>query len=459
MSPYLLGPDVIGEDAVILPTRNNSLPEPVFADAARPLVENENDEGKKLSQILVGEALRSHIDSIDLDTCHAGGEDSFFVADIGQVYRQHVRWITNLPRIEPFYAMKCNNDPAVLKLLASIGTGFDCASKNEIETILDLGVDPSRIVYAHPCKAASYMRYAAAAGVDMMTFDNADELRKCKRACPNAKLLLRIMTDDSKSMCQFSIKFGAHMDSVPELLRLAQELELNVIGVSFHVGSGASDPLSFVDAVSNARRVFDLAKNMGMPAMSLLDVGGGFVDETFDATAKVLGPAVDKYFPSSSVRVIAEPGRYYVSSAFTLAAHIVGRRVTSPPAGDGKSRSMLYINDGAYANMNCIIFDHQVPVPKVLTHNEQFLYREGMEELNSDEYKHEVSIWGPTCDSLDVITKSHMLPFPVDVGDWLYFTEFGAYTLSASSSFNGFNTTCEVRYVCSEDKAKHLLGF
>lgn len=455
MAPYLLGPEAVSEIGVTLPISNS------LADYdGHLLVEEANLADKKLSQMLVGDALRSHIDSIDLDTCLAGGEDSFFVADVGLVYRQYVRWVSSLPRIEPFYAMKCNNDPVVLSLLSSLGMGFDCASKNEISTILDLGVDPSRIVYAHPCKAPSYLRYASAAGVHKMTFDNADELRKCKVYCPNAQLLLRIMTDDSKSMCQFSIKFGASMDSVHELLQLAQELELNVIGVSFHVGSGASDPSSFVDAVSNARRVFDIAKDMGMPSMSLLDVGGGFVDETFDATAKVLGPAVDKYFPSSSVRVIAEPGRYFVSSAFTLATNIVGRRITC--GDDGQVRSMLYINDGVYANMNCIIFDHQVPVPKVLTYKHQFLYNEAGDTCNEEANntaagEYEVSIWGPTCDGLDVITKSDFLPFPVEPGDWLYFTEFGAYTLSASTTFNGFNTNCEVRYVCSDDKAKQML--
>lgn len=449
----------MAEDVAILPTNITPLDQKTHVEARM-----EKDElpskviDQKLSQKLVGEALRSHIESIDLDTCHAGGEDSFFVADIGQVYRQYVRWMTKLPRIEPFYAMKCNNDPVVLKLFASLGMGFDCASKNEIENILDLGVDPSRIIFAHPCKAPSYMRHAESVGVKMMTFDNADELRKCKNTCPNAQLVLRIMTDDSKSLCQFSIKFGAHMDSVLELLQLAQELDLNVVGVSFHVGSGASDPSSFVEAVSNARRVFDLAENLGMPPMSLLDVGGGFVSETFDATSKVLGPAVDKYFPSSSVRVIAEPGRYFVSSAFTLATHVVGRRVTSPVGGTGQAQSMLYINDGVYANMNCIIFDHQEPVPKVLTHKNRFLYCEDdqQDQQQLGTAGHEVSIWGPTCDGLDVITKSSFLPVPVDVGDWLYFTEFGAYTLSASTTFNGFNTACEVLYVCSDDRVKEL---
>lgn len=459
MSPYLLGPEVIGEDTVILPT-NYSLHD----DHTHMLVKEEYNNkvaDKKLSKLLVGDALRSQIESIDLDTCLAGGEDSFFVADIGNVYHQYVRWINHLPRVEPFYAMKCNNDPMVLKLLSSLGLGFDCASKNEIQTILDLGVDPSRIVYAHPCKSASYLRYAGQVGVQMMTFDNEDELRKCKKHSPRAKLLLRIMTDDSKSLCQFSIKFGTHMDSVLSLLKLAQKLELDVIGVSFHVGSGASDPTAFVDALSNARRVFDLAEGLGMPPMSLLDVGGGFVDDTFEATADVLGPAIDHFFPSSAVRVIAEPGRYFVSSAFTLATHVVGRRVMSTLEENGKAQSMLYINDGVYANMNCIIFDHQEPVPKVLSHKKQFLYREiaGADDgdrAENDQY--EVSIWGPTCDGLDVITKSSMLPYPVDVGDWLYFTDFGAYTLSASTTFNGFNTECEVIYVCSDVRLKKMLG-
>lgn len=77
-----------------------------------------------------------------------------------------------------FQAVKCNPDPQVLRLLAGLGTGFDCASKAEIEQVLSIGVDPSRIIYAQPCKTKSYIRYAANVGVKQMTFDNADELYK-----------------------------------------------------------------------------------------------------------------------------------------------------------------------------------------------------------------------------------------------------------------------------------------
>jgi len=60
---------------------------------------------KLLAQSMISHALQSHIENIDPDKCEAGGEDAFFVADLGEIYRQHMRWKVNLPRIEPFYGM------------------------------------------------------------------------------------------------------------------------------------------------------------------------------------------------------------------------------------------------------------------------------------------------------------------------------------------------------------------
>lgn len=121
----------------------------------------------------------------------------------------------------------------VVKLLAALGLGFDCASKSEIQQVLQLGVDPERIIYANPCKQASFIRYAAQQHVAKMTFDNAEELHKIKLLYPNAELVLRILTDDSKSLCQLGLKFGAPMERVASLLQTAKDLELNVIGVRY----------------------------------------------------------------------------------------------------------------------------------------------------------------------------------------------------------------------------------
>ena len=332
----------------------------------------------------------------------------------------------------------------VLRLLAKMGTGFDCASKAEIELVLGLGVHPSRIIYAQPCKTKSYIRYAAQVGVKQMTFDNVDELYKIQAFFPGAELVLRILTDDSASLCRLSTKYGASLGQTEQLLELAMELGLNVIGVSFHVGSGASDPAAFTKAVRDARKVFEQATTFGFEPM-LLDIGGGFEDATFETFAGVLKDAITECFPAN-VRVIGEPGRYYVANAFTLATNVIARREVKDDVNGGQSY-MLYLNDGVYGNFSNIIFDHQHPTAQVL------------EAACSIPRTTEYSIWGPTCDGIDAISGRCVLPYLLDVGDWLLFEKMGAYTKCSATRFNGFTDKHEVIYVSSEPGATALLRY
>ena len=332
----------------------------------------------------------------------------------------------------------------MLRLLAGLGTGFDCASKAEIEQVLNLGVDPSRIIYAQPCKTKSYVRFAAELGVKQMTFDNSDELYKIKRFFPDAELLLRILTDDSTSLCRLSDKFGASLDTTADLLTLAKDLDLNVTGVSFHVGSGASDPQSFDKAVRDARYVFDQAADVGYN-LKTLDVGGGFSGDLFESMADVLSKALDENFPST-VRIIGEPGRYYVASAFTLACNIIARRDFRDPA-TMETNYMLYLNDGVYGNFSSLIFDHQIASPRILSKRDR--------STRSTEY----SLWGPSCDGIDRVTETCTLHGLLNVGDWLYFEGMGAYTRCSATKFNGFTDKHDVLYISSEPGASALLNY
>ncbi|RIA98519.1 ornithine decarboxylase [Glomus cerebriforme] len=407
-----------------------------------------------ISMLSVKEVLKSRVLSDDYEI---ENNDAFFVADLGEIYRQHLRWKTHLPRVEPFYAVKCNGDPMLLRLLAALGTGFDCASKSEIQAVLDMGVDPSKIIYANPCKQGSFIRFAAERDVKMMTFDNIDELYKIKRLFPNAQLLIRILTDDSKALIRLGAKYGASLDDTGFLLQSARELDLNVIGVSFHVGSCCYDENSYIDAIRRAKFVFNQAAELGFN-FHLLDIGGGFSFSsksdgfTFERVAAVLGPAIDETFPSN-IRVIAEPGRYYAAPAFTIATHVIGKRtvcrdieedyvpdmnidqVNALPTRDDNPAFMYYINDGLYGSFNCILYDHQIVTPKVLMKGGSFLFGETL-----DEPEYSCFVWGPTCDSIDCITKNGNLP-ELFLGDWLYFEDMGAYTISAATKFNGFKRT------------------
>ncbi|KAG8776747.1 hypothetical protein FRC15_011786 [Serendipita sp. 397] len=268
-------------------------------------------------------------------------EAAFFVADLGHVYRQHLRWQRALPDVTPFYAVKANPDPVVLRLLAALGTGFDCASMNEINMVAEIDVDPSRVIFANPCKPTSFVKHAARLGVDMTTFDNVDELVKIARVHPGAKLVLRILTDDSKSLCRLGLKFGASLVAVPTLLAKAIELGLNVVGVSFHVGSGCYDVGAFADAIARAKNAFMMGREAGYN-FTLLDVGGGFEGERFEDAAGVLAEALREHFGDmADLQVIAEPGRFYVAEAFTLATNIIARR--------GPERSLLLEEEAASA--------------------------------------------------------------------------------------------------------------
>ncbi|KAG8580177.1 hypothetical protein GDO81_007184 [Engystomops pustulosus] len=365
-------------------------------------------------------------------------KDAFYVADLGDIVKKHVRWFKALPRVTPFYAVKCNDSKAIVKTLAILGAGFDCASKTEIQLVQSIGVPPEKIIYANPCKQVSQIKYAASSGVEKMTFDSEVELMKVARNHPNAKLVLRIATDDSKAVCRLSVKFGATLKTSRTLLERAKELNVDIIGVSFHVGSGCTDPQTFVQAVSDARYVFDMGAELGFN-MHLLDIGGGFpgsedVKLKFEEVTSVINPALDKYFPADSgVQIIAEPGRYYVASAFTLAVNIIAKKVmvTEQTGSDDEDDStsdktiMYYVNDGVYGSFNCILYDHAHVKPVL------------QKKPKMDEKFYSSSIWGPTCDGLDRIVERFDLP-ELQVGDWMLFENMGAYTVAASSTFNGF---------------------
>jgi ornithine decarboxylase len=188
-------------------------------------------------------------------------------------------------------------------------------------------------------------------------------------------------------------------------------------------------------------------------------VGGGFPGNTTDGLqfaeiAQALGPAIDHLFPKS-VRVISEPGRYFVSSAFTLAVNIMARRVVSRDgtqptraeqqdlktnlvAGSDSTISshadehpsfMYYVNDGMYGSFNCITFDHAIVKARALSRGGEFCHEVA---LPSSVPLFPCSVWGPTCDSIDCIGRDLLLP-EMQVGDWLYFSQMGAYTMAAAS--------------------------
>jgi len=418
---------MIEDTTVTLPSgitiiSSGTVPDAITASSIpRELINKYEVEKKALGQT-PEEILREKLNEAVVEN------EAFYIVDMGTIVKKHEEWTSHLPRVKPFYAIKCNPNTAIIKLLASMGTNFDCASKAEIQQILGCGVDPSRIIYANPCKMKSHLEYAKSSNVEMMTFDNSHELIKIAESYPGAKLLLRIITDDSQSICRFSTKFGAPLNTTYQLLALAKELGLNVAGVSFHVGSGCMSADSFVAAIRSAKRVFMEAEEVGYN-MSILDLGGGWPGNNtqkidFRVIANAIRPVLDDLFPAE-VDIIAEPGRYFVAASHTLAVNVFAKR-TVHDNSTGQKHFLYYCNDGVYQSFNCMMFDHYNPEALVLTTS-------GSDQVT----QFKSTLFGPTCDSMDCIGKDIDLP-ELEVGDWLYFKNMGAYTVAAASPFNGF---------------------
>lgn len=354
-------------------------------------------------------------------------EKAFYLIDLGEITKSYANWVNLLPLVKPYYAVKSNPNPILIEVLASLGANFDCASEAEIRLIIEATKDPSRIIFANPCKMSSQIRYARANDVDFMTFDCEEELYKIKLYHPYANLILRLAVDDSKSICKFNSKFGCHVEQVEELLIITKTLKLNVIGFSFHVGSGCLSADSFYDAIGICREATNIAKKLDI-AITMIDLGGGFpgLDKeiTFEAIAQKINSGMNDFFEEEirdkSIQFISEPGRFFSQKTHTLVLNVIGKKKVT---NEHKETIIVYyLNDGVYSSFNCIFFDYCNPV--ILPFNE----RNGK--------LHKSKLFGATCDSIDVIAEEIYLP-ELAIGEWVYVEHFGAYTVAASSSFNG----------------------
>ena len=169
-------------------------------------------------------------------------------------------------------------------------------------------------------------------GIKKMTFDCEEELRKIHQYFPEAECVIRIATESTTALYNLSEKFGASMEEVPELLATVKKLGLRLKGVAFHTGSGGVTFISYEMSLKNVRKIFDMVLDMSMEPLDLVDIGGGFTmvavekEKNFEYVAPLISQTINKIFPESNIRFIAEPGRYISESCVYHASTIIGTK-------------------------------------------------------------------------------------------------------------------------------------
>jgi ornithine decarboxylase len=345
-------------------------------------------------------------------------------------------WNRELPGIRPFYAVKCNPDKDLLKVMAQHGSGFDCASEREILEVASVLRDNNKlttltdhVVYANPCKSLRDVNAAHNFGSPNTVIDSYEEVDKLKHIGWRGGSLLRILVEDKGSLLPFSSKFGFDGKAIQNIGRYAYAAGLPIRGISFHVGSGCKDPLQYKKAVAMSLQGIESLRSIGHDA-DTLDIGGGFVPnlQSFESNAVAIRSALGKTLVEKKIKVIAEPGRFFATDAFDLFVQVIGKK----PALSGKPDEYRYtIDESLYGQFSCIPFDQQKPiwcrVPSEF----------GSPAQKAPRKRVKGTLFGRTCDSLDMIATSDNME-DLEVGDWLWFPNMGAYTSVTASEFNGF---------------------
>ena len=352
-----------------------------------------------------------------------------FVVDHDELRRTYATFRRHLPRVQAYYAVKANSDPAIVKTFYDAGASFDVASMQEFKTVhacIEHLPEKQRqawiwdkIIYANPIKATETLRELDRYK-PLVTYDNLEEIKKIKKYAPNAGVALRLKVPNTGAMVELSSKFGAAPGEAVDLILEAHKSGLVVEGLSFHVGSQTTNVENYVQALSLAASVFQEARDRGYDKMNLLDIGGGF-PAPYDATvkpfaelAKLLNRELDRLFPKD-IQILAEPGRFMVATAATAVVKVIGKATRD-------SKLCYYIDDGVYHTFSGVIFDH--------CHYHFGAFKRGAKQV--------CSVFGPTCDALDVVSMSETLPGNLELGDLLYSENIGAYSAASSTWFNGF---------------------
>jgi ornithine decarboxylase len=340
-----------------------------------------------------------------------------YVADILSVWKQYI------PTITPYYSIKACPDPYLLEHLSKydMTIGFEYVSKNEL-CLVEKYSNP--VIFSNPVKHMTDIEYSRDAGKHTYIIDSIEEFIKIKECDAEANYIIRIQGYDSYSDIQFNSKFGANLAEFIQLLdRMWQEGHTkSFYGISYHIGSKCNNMVAHLITLQSIfEEYLPILQRYNIP-LSMIDIGGGFynVDQLRDIR-RILNGMIS-YCNTHHIQLIAEPGRLFCSGYLDLLTDVISVRKR---IRNGRDILYVTINDSIYHTFQGMIYDLQKCNPIV---------------VGSKENEVECTIFGQTCDSMDVICENVWLPEPV-VGDILLFENMGAYSVASSyGTFNGFES-------------------
>ncbi len=308
-----------------------------------------------------------------------------------------------------FYAIKANPNLGLLRRMRErLGVGFEACSIGELERTVRAGASGRDIVLHGPGKPDASHARASEIGATI-ALDSPSEAARVARNAPGARVLVRVnpglavSTHDHLATGNASSKFGVPIDRVPETVRNAEKLGLEVAGLHLHIGSAIEDPQDYAAALE---RVANLSKTIGH--RPIFDMGGGF-GLRFDLSPLAqLGREAASRFRAEELWL--EPGRWLVASSGVLLTTVMDTKSTA--------RDFAVVDAGMSELIRPMLYGAHHPVVSLAPQRPMVT----------------VDLAGPACESGDILARDATIPEP-QPGDVLAVLDAGAYGASMSSAY------------------------
>lgn len=325
---------------------------------------------------------------------------------------------------ETSYAVKANAEECVIQELVRAGiTTFDVASPYEMNLVK--GILPiAKLHYHNPIRSKQEVNIALNLyDCKRFSVDHIDALNEVYEQASNPEeieIAIRFrMETKSKAVQSFKSKFGVLRDEATYLVRKAQEMGF-VVGLTFHPGSQTISPAPYLEHMSEAQYI-----NSNLPKdIAFLNVGGGFPSHYKGIKSAPLSVFFDEIkqsyfsdFNSSRTKLECEPGRALVAGAGTLVTEVKAAR---------NDRNELFLNDGIYGGL---MEFHQFP---------ELFPAYSTKKSCTNGIISNWTVYGPTCDPIDVLPNMLALPSNLQEGDVIEFHGVGAYSTATATRFNGY---------------------
>ena len=324
------------------------------------------------------------------------------------------------------YAVKANPDPKILAALNRAGvTAFDVASVPEIE-LVRATCPKADLHYNNPIRSRGEIAHALHVGVQSFSVDTQSELQKLSdMGAKGVEVSVRLALPIAGAAYDFGEKFGATSIACVEMLRTAMQFGFKP-SMTFHPGTQCNDPAAWDRYI---RACAEIARKAGV-TLHRLNVGGGFPsrrggqDVDLHPYFTAVHTAAREAFGHRVPFLVCEPGRAMVAEAGALAIRI--KAITD----DGT----IFLNDGVYGGLT--EFRDIDICDRILVMSPSGHVRRGPPSP--------ARVFGPTCDSIDVLPNSFQLPLDAVEGDFVLIHGMGAYVKAISTPFNGYGEFLDI---------------